>query len=92
MIKGPAVATLMIFTMHNTTLWWSYLARHLDFADSTVVLSDLRGDGDMSVVSDFYRFMRSGSAPAIALEQLGDAGCEDVIFRCRTLRSLPRSR
>lgn len=85
------MATLMIFTMHNTTPWWSYLARHLDFIDSTVVLSDLRGDGDMSVVSDFYRFMRSGGAPAIALEQLGDAGCEDVILRCRTLRSLPRS-
>ena len=48
---------LVFFTIHSTTPWWKYLASQIDFADVTV-LSDLRGEGDRSLVDDFYRFMK----------------------------------
>ncbi len=80
---------IIFFTIHSTTPWWKYLASQMDFADVTV-LSDLRGDGDWSLVDDFYRFMRSGDAAAFALNRFGEADCADIILRCRSLRSLDR--
>ena len=61
----------------------------IDFADVTV-LSDLRGEGDYSLVDDFYRFMRKGDAAAVAIARFGEDGCADIILRCRSLRSLDR--
>ena len=88
-----AIRTLMprivFFTIHRTTPWWTYLASRIDFADVTV-LSDLRGEGDYSLVDDFYRFMRKGDAAAAALARFGENGCADIIRRCRVLRSLDR--
>jgi len=78
---------LVFFTIHNTTRWWKYLGSRIDFADVTV-LSDLRGDGDRSLVDDFYRFMAKGDAAAVAIARFGDEGCADIILRCRVLRSL----
>jgi hypothetical protein len=80
---------LIFFTIHSTTPWWKYLASRIDFADVTV-LSDLRGDGDRSLVDDFYRFMANGDAAEIALARYGEAGCADIILRCRVLRSIDR--
>jgi hypothetical protein len=81
------MARLIFFTIHSTTPWWKYLASRIDFADVTV-LSDLRGDGDRSLVDDFYRFMANGDAAEIALARYGEAGCADIILRCRVLRSI----
>jgi hypothetical protein len=80
---------LVFFTIHNTTRWWKYLASRIDFADATV-LSDFRGDGDVSLVDDFYRFMKAGDGAAAALARFGEDGCNDIILRCRVLRSLDR--
>ncbi|MBR0875125.1 hypothetical protein JQ633_32530 [Bradyrhizobium tropiciagri] len=80
---------IVFFTIHRTTAWWKFLASRMDFADVTV-MSDLRNEGDYSLVDDFYRFMRSGNAAKVALERFGEAGCADIILRCRTLRSLKR--
>jgi hypothetical protein len=80
---------LVFFTIHGTTPWWKYLASRIDFADVTV-LSDLRGDGDRSLVDDFYRVMAKGNAAEIALARHGEAGCADIILRCRVLRSIDR--
>ena len=81
---------IVFFTIHNTTPWWKYLGSQIDFADVTV-LSDLRGDGDRSLVDDFYRFMARGDATAVALARFGDDGCADIILRCRVLRSIDRT-
>jgi hypothetical protein len=81
---------LVFFTIHNTTLWWKYLASRIDFADVTV-LSDLRGEGDRQLVDDFYRFMKTGDPAAAAAARFGDDGCADIILRCRVLRSLDRT-
>ena len=78
---------IIFFTIHNTTRWWKYLGSQIDFAEVTV-LSDLRRDGDWSLVDDFYRFMRTGDAAAVALSRFGEAGCTEIILRCRSLRSL----
>lgn len=78
---------LVFFTIHSTTRWWKYLGSRLNFADVTV-LSDLRGDGDRSLVEDFYRFMQSGDPSEAALARFGKDGCADIILRCRVLRSL----
>jgi hypothetical protein len=80
---------IVFFTIHNTTSWWKYLGSQIDFADVTV-LSDLRGDGDVCLVDDFYRFMRSGDPAGIAQERFGTDGCAEIIMRCRSLRSLER--
>ena len=66
---------IVFFTIHRTTPWWTYLASRIDFADVTV-LSDLRGEGDYSLVDDFYRFMRKGDATAAALARLGEDGAD----------------
>jgi hypothetical protein len=78
---------IIFFAIHNTTRWWKYLGSQIDFADVTVV-SDLRGEGDWSLVDDFYRFMRSGDAAKAAAARFGEDGCAEIILRCRLLRSL----
>jgi hypothetical protein len=83
------MARLVFFTIHGTTQWWKYLASRIDFADVTV-LSDLRGDGDRSLVDDFYRFIAHGDAAEVALARHGEVGCADIVQRCRVLRSIDR--
>ena len=61
----------------------------MEFADA-VVLSDLRDDGDYSLVDDFYRFIDRGDAASVALARFGEEGCADIILRCRVLRSIDR--
>src|SRR6202035_2701064 len=80
---------IIFFTIHNTTRWWEYLGSQIDFADVTV-LSDLRQEGDRSLVDDFYRFMRSGDPAGAAAARFGEDGCAEIILRCRLLRSLER--
>lgn len=77
----------IFFAIHNTAPWWTYLASQMEFANVSV-LSDIRGDGDWSLVDDFYHFMRSGDTAEAARKRFGDAGCADIILRCRVLRSL----
>jgi hypothetical protein len=80
---------LVLFTIHSTTPWWKYLGSRIDFADVTV-LSDLRGEGDRSLVDDFYHFVNKGDAAAAAIARFGKDGCADIILRCRVLRSIDR--
>ncbi|HTB04895.1 MAG TPA: hypothetical protein VK804_30860 [Bradyrhizobium sp.] len=80
---------IIFFTIHNTTRWWKYLGSQIDFAE-VIVLSDLRRDGDWSLVDDFYRFMRSGDPAGAAVARFGEQGCAEIILRCRLLRSLER--
>ena len=80
---------IIFFTIHNTTPWWTYLGSQIDFAE-VKVMSDLRGEGDRSLVDDFYRFMRTGDPAEAALARFGEDGCAEIILRCRSLRSLDR--
>jgi hypothetical protein len=80
---------IIFFTIHRTTPWWLYLASRINFADVTV-LSDLRGDGDRTLVDDFYHFMAERDVETAALLRFGEDGCADIIRRCRVLRSFDR--
>lgn len=80
---------IVFFTIHNTTDWWTYLASQIDFAEVTV-LSDMRGDGDRSLVDDFYHFLRRDDAIDKAIAKFGSEECDDIILRCRVLRSIDR--
>ncbi|VIO77494.1 hypothetical protein [Bradyrhizobium ivorense] len=83
------MSRIVFFTIHSTTAWWKYLGSRLEFADVTV-LSDLRDDGDYSLVDDFYRFIDKGDADKAAIARFGEDGCADIILRCRVLRSIDR--
>ncbi len=80
---------LIFFTIHNTTAWWKYLGSQINVADVTV-LSDMRDDGDVSLVDRFYGFLARADAAEIALNRFGEDGCADIVLRCRVLRSLDR--
>jgi hypothetical protein len=80
----------MIFTFHNTVEWWHYIGKNLGF-DFSVVVTDIRGEGDFSIVDDFYRELKyqlERDAPASNL--LSSDQVRDVIGRCRMLRWLDR--
>lgn len=81
-------ADVLIFGIHRTVAWWRYLGQHLGLGKSLVV-TDLRGEGDLSVVNYFYaelKRMKRKPDPAFAL--FTEAQMGDIIVRCRTLRWL----
>lgn len=79
---------VLFFSIHNTTPFWTHLARSLDFAEGKV-FSDLRGEGDHVLVDDFYVALR-GDAAAAAQAAFSEDELEDIVRRCRTLRCLDR--
>lgn len=82
---------VLIFAIHRTSDWWRFLGSNLGCARSTVV-TDLRGDGDVSVVDDFYsELSRLRANPDQAFALLSEAQIADVIARCRVLRWLAPS-
>ncbi len=79
---------VLLYPVHRTTAWWRFVGQNLGWGDS-VVVSDLRGEGDICVVDDFYvelKRLRRQSKPGSA--HLSDAEVADVIARCRLLRWL----
>lgn len=81
---------VLIFGIHRTVAWWRYLGQNMGWGRS-VVVTDLRGEGDISIVDDFYaELKRQRRDPAPTSAHLSDAEIHDVIGRCRTLRWLDR--
>jgi hypothetical protein len=80
---------VVFHSIHNTASWWSYLGSRLDFAQASAI-TEFRGEGDWSLVDDFYRFLRAGDAEKVAVAHHGEDGSADIVMRCRVLRSLPR--
>ena len=79
---------VLIFGIHNTVDWWRYLGKNLGWDNSTVV-TDLRGEGDISVVDDFYaELKRTARQPDPMFTLLTPSEKLDVVARCRTLRWL----
>jgi hypothetical protein len=80
--------TVLIYPVRATDQWWKQVGDNLGF-EKNVVVSDIRGAGDIDVVDDFYAgIRRQKTAPGSSL--LTDAEVTDVIARCRLLRWLPR--
>jgi hypothetical protein len=77
---------VLIYPVNRTVAWWSFVGRNLGWNES-VVVTDVRGTGDVCVVDDFYvelKRLRLDERPTSS--QLSDAEAIDVIARCRLLR------
>lgn len=82
--------TILIYAFHGVVDWWMHVAVNMGF-ERSVVVTDLRGHGDRSVVDDFYAEYRR----QMALAQPHTAAftppdLDDIVARCRVLRWLPR--
>src|SRR5436190_2580194 len=82
---------VLVFTIRSTGMWWSYLGRNLTCATSVRFVSDLP-DADVNISPDFHTRLRRGGTARWALRRLGETTCDDIIIRCRWLRTLPRDR
>lgn len=79
---------VLIFGIHNTVEWWHALGQHMGWDEATVI-TDLRGEGDISIVDAFYtELRRTKRRPDPGFTLLSAAQKQDVIARCRTLRWL----
>lgn len=84
----PRPGTILVCAIHRTTAWWTHVAAHLGY-ERAVVMSDVRGDGDINIVDDFYRACRPLYRASAERSELFDAEeVTDIIARCRVLRSL----
>lgn len=81
---------VMFFSYRSTDAWWQYLAEQLDFTTSTCVVSDMRGDGTINIVDDFYANMRNNNGANVAIQHFSALTCDDIIRRCRVLRNLKK--
>jgi hypothetical protein len=88
-VSGPGSrADVLIFGIHRTTAWWRFLGQNLGWGSACVV-TDLRGEGDISVVDDFYKALRGiEKQGASDFGRLCEHEQEDVVARCRALRWL----
>ena len=84
--------TILIFSIHNSESWWREVARHIGF-ERVPLVTDLRGEGDICVVDDFYAAYHDYYGKSAASSNLLSAAeVDDAIARCRTLRWLPKRR
>ena len=85
-MSATAKGSVLIFAIHRTVDWWKYIGQNLGWR-SSIVVTDLTGKGDISIVTNFYRELRRLRAqlqPESGLLSPAEVG--DVIARCRTLR------
>jgi len=81
-------ASVLIFAIHRTVDWWRFVGQHLGLGRS-VVVTDLRGEGDISIVDDFYRALKRRSRDRVQPSPLfTEQETHEIIARCRTLRWL----
>ena len=79
---------VLVYPVNRTDVWWRYVGQNLGWGESLVV-SDVRGKGDICVVDHFYaevKRLRREADPSSDLftpEQVAD-----IIARCRLLRWL----
>ncbi len=87
-IDRPQGRRALIFAIHNTVDWWRHLGLNMGW-DACTVITDLRGEGDISVVDAFYaELKRTKRRPDPTFNLLSAAEKYDVVARCRTLRWL----
>ncbi len=81
---------VLFFSYRSTDNWWQHLARSLDFTQSVAVVSDMRGDGNINIVDDFYANLREKDCASLGIKHFSLPVCEEIIRRCRVLRNLKK--
>ena len=82
---------VLLYTRHNATDWFRALASKLTVASATLIMSELRNEGDVSITDEFYRAYRELDIAERATARFGADACGDIIARCRLLRNLDRA-
>lgn len=84
--------TVLIYSIHRSEPWWRCVGESMGF-EKAVLVTDLRGEGDINVVDDFYagysQYQASGATQSTLISA---AEIDDVIARCRMIRWMPRKR
>ena len=79
---------ILIYGIHRTSKWWGYLGKSVGLGKSAVV-TDLRNEGDISIVDDFYRNLKKfKKSKTVYPVLLNDSDIKIIISRCRLLRWL----
>lgn len=78
---------VMIFAIHRTSDWWRFVGSNLGCSKATVV-TDLRDEGDVRIVDDFYSYYNSYKNGKSGFSLLSEEQIVDIIARCRVLRWL----
>lgn len=91
--RGPS-ATSFVMTATNTrvliyartgsTAWWKHVARHLTFASHCTIERELAGG--TSFAKTYRTQVKVPGTAQAALARFGEAGCRELIQRCRCLR------
>lgn len=81
-------AKLLFFAHHNTTRWFQAIGRRLRPGGNSVILADLREDGDVNLETDFEAHMAADDVTGLAAEMFGAEVVPDMIARCRLTRNL----
>ncbi|MDG2003432.1 MAG: hypothetical protein P8J20_08885 [Novosphingobium sp.] len=88
----PHEGTILIYTIHGVETWFKYLGDQMGY-ERAITFSDIRGDGDLNIVDDFYAaYRRARRADALTSELLDESAIREIIARCRTLRWLPHEK
>jgi len=79
---------VLIYPVNRTDVWWRYVGQNLGWGES-VVVSDVRGKGDICVVDRFYaEVKRLSREPDPTSDLFTHDQVADIIARCRLLRWL----
>jgi hypothetical protein len=81
---------LLILSRRNSIQEWEYIAKRLTISDSDSIqiVSGFAQDGDLSYMPTFYQQYYHNDTAAIALKEIGELNCQEIIQRCRLLRNL----
>jgi hypothetical protein len=79
----------MVFTTGRTTAWWRHVAASIAGASETVVVGELP-EADVDITAALAKRVSARGAAVIALNELGERDCEEIIRRCRLLRIIDR--
>jgi hypothetical protein len=81
--------TVLIYAINRTDAWWRHIGDNMGF-ERAVVVTDIRGAGELCVVDEFYEEYGRQRRGAPGSAYLSPEEVDDVVARCRVLRCLPK--
>lgn len=82
---------VLIYAINRTDRWWRFIGKSLGF-EGSVVVSDIRGAGDVSTVEEFYAELRRRCRGSGRPGLFSEVEVREIVARCRVLRWLAPER
>jgi hypothetical protein len=76
--------SILIFARTGSTIWWEHVARNLTFASNCTIERELAVG--ISFAGSYRLHAKRPDAANRALSHFGEAGCRELVQRCRCLR------